>query len=159
MLKSAPAEDRAQHKKHTFMRPWGVDLGIVFEARKAVSKKAPTEILALAGGDAGAITKENVIDAARKNDKVALEIISSAGKDLGVRVAYFVNFLNPSVVIIGGGMEKAGDMFLDPLKESVKKFAFEEPMNILKIVPSLLGENAIVMGAAALAAREVFIQA
>lgn len=159
MLKSAPAEDRAQHKKHTFMRPWGVDLGIVFEARKAVSKKMPTEILALAGGDAGAITKENVIDAARKNDKAALEIISSAGKDLGVRVAYFVNFLNPSVVIIGGGMEKAGDMFLDPLKESVKKFAFEEPMNILKIVPSLLGENAIVMGAAALAAREVFIQA
>jgi predicted NBD/HSP70 family sugar kinase len=50
-------------------------------------------------------------------------------------------------------------MFLDPLKESVKKFAFEEPMNVVRIVPSLLGENAIVMGAAALAAREVFIQA
>ncbi|MFH1190301.1 MAG: ROK family protein [Candidatus Omnitrophota bacterium] len=159
MLKSSQAGEKADHKRHTLMKPWGIDLGVVFEARRAVSKKLPTDILALAGGDANAITKEHVIEAAKRSDKVALEIIRSAAADLGVRIAYFVNFMNPAVVIVGGGVEKAGDIFLDSLKESVRKFAFEEPMNIVKIIPSLLGENAIVMGAAALAAREVFIQA
>lgn len=148
-----------KHTTHTFMRPYGVDLGVVAEAVKLAAKGTKTEILALAGGDEKAITKEIVIDAAKKNDEAALELIRSAGKNLGVRVAYFVNFLNPAVVIVGGGMEKAGDIFLDPLKSSVRRFAFEEPMNIVRIVPSLLGENAVVMGAAALAAREVFIQA
>ena len=55
-------------------------------------------------------------------------------------------------------MERAGDIFLDPLKATVRKFAFEEPANIVKIVPSMLGDSAIVLGAAALAAREIFIQ-
>lgn len=152
-------DEKTYQKEYTFMRPWGIDLGVVSEARKAIEKGAATEILVLANGDAGAITKENVIDAARKNDKIALELIQTAGKNLGVRVAYFINFLNPAAVIIGGGMEKAGDIFLDPLKTTVKKFAFEEPLNIVKITPSVLGENAIVLGAAALATREVFIQA
>ena len=159
VLESYQPGEKTHLRGHTFMRPCGVDLGVVSEAEKLIEKGVSTEILALAGGVAGAITKDNVIDAAKNNDKVALELIRSAGKNLGVRVAYFVNFLNPAVVIIGGGMEKAGDIFLDPLKEAVKKFAFEEPMNILKIVPSLLGENAVVMGASALAAREVFIKA
>ena len=48
---------------------------------------------------------------------------------------------------------------MDAIKETVKKFAFEEPASIVKIVPTLLEENAVVLGAAALAAREVFIEA
>lgn len=159
VFESLQANEKSLSKEYTFMRPWGVDLGIVSAAKKAIESGAVTGIREFSGGDTGAITKEAVIEAAKKSDRFALELIRSAGSDLGVRVAYFVNFLNPAVVIVGGGMEKAGDIFLDPLKESVKKFAFEEPMNIVKIVPSLLGEDAIVMGAAALAAREVFVQA
>ena len=106
-----------------------------------------------------AITIENVIGAARNNDKSAVDILQRAAGNLGVRVAYYVNFLNPAVVIIGGGMERAGDIFMDPLKSTVSKFAFEEPYSSVKIMPSMLGSSAIAMGAAALAAREVFIQA
>ena len=140
------------------MRPWGVDLGIVQEAKKAIKKSVSTEILKLAKGDADLITKDIVIQAAKKNDKLAVELIANAGKNLGVRIAYMVNLFNPAVVIIGGGVEKAGDLLLDPIKETVKKFTFEEPSNIVKITPSLLGEDAVLLGAAALAAREVFIQ-
>ena len=70
-----------------------------------------------------------------------------------------IDLLNPSLVIIGGGMEIAGDLLFEPIKNTVKKFAFEEPASSVKIVPTFLGEDAIVLGAAALAAREVFIQA
>ncbi|MDD5427838.1 MAG: ROK family protein [Candidatus Omnitrophica bacterium] len=153
------SDDKGYIKEFAYLRPWGVDLGVVYEAKKAVQKGQATEILNTAKGKADAITKEAVIGAAKKGDKLAIELLDKAGRDLGVRIAYMIDLLNPSMVIIGGGMEAAGDLLFEPIKSSVKRFAFEEPASIVKIVPSFLGEDAIVMGAAALAAREVFIQA
>ena len=132
---------------------------MVYEAKKAIDKGEKTEISDLAKGKAADITKGMVIDAAKKGDKLALELLENAGKNLGVRIAYMIDLLNPSMVIIGGGMEVAGDLIFEPIKRTVKKFAFDEPASIVKIVPTFLGEDAIVLGAAALAAREVFIQA
>ena len=152
-------DEKSYAKEFTYLRPWGVDLGIVHEAKKAIEKGEETEISSLAKGKTGSITKEIVMDAAKKGDKLALELLENAGKDLGVRIAYMIDLLNPSLVIIGGGMEAAGDLLFEPIKKTVKKFAFEEPASIVKIVPTFLGEDAIVLGAAALAAREIFIQA
>ncbi len=153
------SDDKGYIKEFAYLRPWGVDLGVVYEARKAAERGLATDILTLAKGDIEKITAEAVIGAAKQGDKVALEIFEKAGRDLGTRIAYMINLLNPSMVIIGGGMETVGDLLFEPIKSSVKKFAFEEPGSIVKIVPSFLGEDAIVMGAAALAAREVFIKA
>ncbi len=144
-------------KEYTHMRPWGVDLGVVMEAMRAIDKGVSTEILNMAGGDVTKLTKEIIIAAAKKRDKLAVELVSNAARNLGVRVAYFVNIFNPDIVVIGGGVEKSGEVFMDAIKETVRKFAFEEPASIVKIVPTLLEENSVVLGAAALAAREVFI--
>jgi Transcriptional regulator/sugar kinase len=145
-------------KEYTHMRPWGVDLGMVMEAARAIEKGISTEMLSMAGGDVAKLTKELIITAAKKRDKLAVELVSNAARNLGVRVAYLVNIFNPDMVVIGGGVEKSGEVFMDAVKETVKKFAFEEPANIVKIVPTLLEDNAVVLGAAALAAREVFIE-
>ena len=152
-------DEKSYVKELTYLRPWGVDLGVVHEAKKAVEKGTGAGILDLAKGNANNITKEIVINAAKNGDKLALELLENAGKSLGVRIAYLIDLLNPSLVIIGGGMEIAGDLIFEPIKNTVKKFAFEEPASIVKIVPTFLGEDAIVLGAAALAAREIFIQA
>lgn len=146
-------------KEYVHMRPWGIDLGIVAEARKAIEKGVSTEILNMAAGDKNKITKEAVVAAAKKKDSLAIELISNAGANLGIRTAYLVNIFNPDIVVIGGGVEKAGDIFMDSVKQMVKKFAFDEPASIVKIIPSMLEENSVVLGAAALAAREVFIEA
>jgi predicted NBD/HSP70 family sugar kinase len=151
-------DEKSAVKEYTYLRPWGVDLGIAYEARRAVEKGVATEILTFAKGDKEQITKDMIIDAARKNDRVALELIENAGRNLGIRIAYMVNLFNPALVIIGGGMEKAGDFLMDPVKLAVRKYAFEEPAAAVKIIPSFLGEDSIVLGTAALAAREVFIQ-
>ncbi len=153
------SDEKSYSKEFAYLRPWGVDLGVAHEARKLAGKGMAEEILSLAKGKVEAIGKEAVISAAKKGDKSALSLLENAGKDLGVRIAYMINFLNPSMVIIGGGMETAGDLLFESIKSAVRAFAFEEPAGIVKIVPSFLGENAIVMGAAALATREVFIQA
>ncbi len=152
-------DEKNYSREFTYLRPWGVDLGIVVESQKAVEKGIATEIISLAKGDVKKINEDIVIDAAKKGDELAVELIQNAGRNLGVRVAFQVNLFNPAVVIIGGGVERAGDIFMVPLKESVKKFAFEEPGGVVKIMPSLLGGDAVVLGATALAAREVFIQA
>lgn len=146
-------------KEFAYLRPWGVDLGVAHEARKAAKAGAAGDMLELAKGKAENITKDTVINAAKKGDKEAVALLEKAGGDLGVRIAYMINLLNPSLVIIGGGMEAAGDMLFDPIKNAVKKFAFEEPAAMVKISPSFLGEDGVVLGAAALAAREIFIQA
>ena len=141
------------------MTPRGVDLGVVMEAAKAIDKGVSTEILDMAGGDIARITKEIVVEAAKKRDKLAMELVSNAAKSLGIRVAYLVNIFNPDIIVVGGGVEKAGEIFTDTVKETVNKLAFEEPASIVKIVPTLLEDNSIVLGAAALAAREIFIEA
>lgn len=153
------SDDGNYIEEYTHMRPWGVDLGIVSEAKKAVSKGAATEILSLAKGDLQQISKDIIIEAAKKKDKLALGLLEDAGKRLGVRVAYMTNLFNPDIIVIGGGVERAGDLLLDHVKKTVKKFAFEESSGIVKIIPSLLGDDIVVLGAAALAARELFIQA
>jgi predicted NBD/HSP70 family sugar kinase len=146
-------------KEYTHMRPWGVDLGVVMEAARAVEKGAETDILKMAGGDIARITKEIIIEAARKKDRLACELVVNAGRNLGIRVAFLVNIFNPDIVVIGGGLEKSGEVFMDAIKETVKKFAFEEPASIVKIIPTLLEDNAVVLGASALSAREIFIEA
>jgi predicted NBD/HSP70 family sugar kinase len=160
-FENSPKDEKLHGREFTYMRPMGtgIDLGAVAAARKAFEKGLASDMLALAGGDPAAVTKETVIEAARKGDKVATEIVKEAGRALGVKAAYLINFFNPSVVVIGGGLEKAGDIFMDEIKGVIKRFAFEEPAAVVKIVPSMLGDSSVVFGAAALAAREVFIQA
>ena len=155
---SHQVDDKDRPPEYVHLRPWGVDLGVVYEAGRVIDKGAATEILNLAKGDKNAITKEIIIDAAKKGDRVAVELLNNAGRNLGIRIAYLINLLNPSVVVIGGGMERAGDLLFESVKTTMKRYSFEEPSSIVKVMPSLLGEDAIILGVAALAAREVFIQ-
>ncbi len=148
-----------QGKDPSYLRPWGVDLGITQEARQILSKeKADSKIMDLAGDDLDNITPDIIIEAAKAKDKIAIEIIESAGANLGIRIAYLVNLFNPEVVVIGGGIEQAGELLLGPVRKSVRNLAFEEPANTVKIVPSRLGDSAVALGAAALVLREIFAQ-
>ncbi len=139
-----------------YLRPLGVDLGIVEESKKIIQKGIGTKILEFAGGNMEKITLEMVIQAASKEDKVAIDVIEMAGIGLGTRVAYLINLFNPEIVVIGGGVEKAGELILCPVRKTVRKLAFEEPASKVKIIPSALGEDAVSMGAVALVLREVF---
>jgi len=160
-FESSHRDEKLHGKEYTYLRPMGTstDLGIVAAAKKVFEKGLATDILGLVNGDANAVTKETVIEAARKGDKIAIELVEEAGRTLGVKAAYLINFFNPAVVVIGGGLERAGDIFMNELRSSIRRFAFEEPASVVKIIPSMLGESSVVLGAAALAAREVFIQA
>ncbi|MFH2137644.1 MAG: ROK family protein [Candidatus Omnitrophota bacterium] len=140
-------------------RPGSVNLGIVESGIAAVKDGKSAKIKELVDGNVDLVTAEIVIDAARQNDKVAVEILEKAGLNLGVRIAYLINLFNPEIVILGGGMEQAGDLILEPIKRMVRRLAFEEPASMVRIIPSRLGENAVSLGASSLVIREIFIHA
>ena len=142
----------------SYLRPLGVDLGIVARAKKSTEEGKGTKIVELVNGKMDDINLGTVIKAAEVGDKLAIELIETAGINLGTRIAYLINLFNPEVVVIGGGIEKAGEVILGPIRRTVRKLAFEEPASKVRIVPSVLGEDAVALGAAGLVLREVFTQ-
>jgi len=135
------------------------DLGLVSEAKKLVKEGNSTAITQLAQGDVEAITLESIIQAAQAGDQVARELLEHGALQLGIRIASTVNLLNPEVVVIGGGIERAGSLLLEPVWRAVRRYAYEEPASLVDVLPAKLGENAVALGAACWVIREVFIQA
>ena len=135
------------------------DLGLTSQAKKLVQEGHPTLIHELARGDAEAVTLGTVLEAAEGHDPLARELIEHSAIQLGIRIAYLVNFLNPEAVIIGGGIEKAGPLIFDPIWRCIKRYSYEEPASLVDILPAQLGENASALGASCWVIREVFIQA
>ncbi|MCM8812505.1 MAG: ROK family protein [Candidatus Omnitrophica bacterium] len=140
-------------------RPGSINLGMVEAGQNAVRQGKETKIGELTENNPDAVTVDLILEAARQGDKLAVDIIDKAGLNIGVRIAYLINLFNPEIVIIGGGMERCGDMILEPIKRMVRRLAFEEPASIVRIIPSRLGENAVSLGAASLVIREIFIHA
>jgi len=139
-----------------YLRPLGVDLGMVQEAKNIIQRGIGTKILEYAKGNIDDIILDNIIDAGKEQDKVAVDLIETAGIGLGTRVAYLINLFNPEVVVIGGGIEKAGELILESIRKAVRKLAFEEPASRVRIIPSGLGEDAVSLGACCLVLREAF---
>lgn len=135
------------------------DLGLASRARKLIEEGNTTTIGELVQDRLDAITMETVIRAAQGGDQVARELIEHSALQLGIRIASLVNLLNPDVVVIGGGIEKAGSLLLDPVWRAVKRYSYEEPASLVDISPATLGENAVALGAACWVIREIFVQA
>ena len=112
------------------MRPWGQGLHIVNEAKKIVERGVGTKIVHLANGDIRNITLKVILESAKQNDEIAIDLIRTAGLNLGVRIAYLMHLFEPEVVVVGGGIEAAGDLFLNPLKTSIHRFILQRLSDI-----------------------------
>jgi glucokinase len=121
------------------------------EAQRLIAQGVKTRIVDFAEGEPSNVTANTVAAAARQGDAVALKIVSKAAIYLGIGIANLVNIFNPEMIIIGGGMAKMGDMLLDTARKVAGERAFQLPFQHVRIVPSQLGDNSAVLGAAAFA--------
>jgi len=112
--------------------------------------------LAAALDRAGAVTAEDVAIAASFGDPVALELLQAAGRQIGAMLAGVVNFFNPSLIVIGGGVARSGDALLASVRETVYRRSLPLATRDLLIQRSSLGALAGVMGAAVMVADELF---
>ena len=94
---------------------------------------------------------DGIPDAAMKNDKIALEIFEATGSMLGEAFADFVAFSSPEAIILFGGLTKAGDLIMNPIKRSMEKNMLKVYAGKTKLLFSQLKESdAAVLGASAL---------
>lgn len=97
------------------------------------------------------ITSKDVYDAAAKGDALAIEIFEKTGTILGEAFADFVAFSSPEAIILFGGLAKAGDLLMIPIKRSMEKNMLKVFAGKTKLLFSQLKESdAAVLGASAL---------
>ena len=118
--------------------------------REAVAKHPESRILAMAGGDPSAVEARTIIDCARENDPTAVMVYTNYIDCLSQAIASVVNLLDPEVIVIGGGVSKAGSFLLDPLRREYPKYVIfnDQPMPEIKL--AVLGSKAGIIGAAML---------
>ncbi|OIJ14903.1 hypothetical protein BKP35_05585 [Anaerobacillus arseniciselenatis] len=102
------------------------------------------------------LTAKHVFDIANEKDEIATNVVNTVALNLGVALANLANSLNPEKIIIGGGVSKAGDVLLIPLKEQFSRFAFPAVLDGVEMTIATLGNDAGVIGGAWLA-KENFI--
>jgi predicted NBD/HSP70 family sugar kinase len=93
---------------------------------------------------------DDLIDGALAGDSAAVSTLDFAGRQLGLGLAMLLNLVNPSLVVVGGGIVRAGELLLGPLRETVARHCFSENFSHVRILASRLGESATARGAATL---------
>jgi glucokinase len=97
------------------------------------------------------LSASDIYDAGVGSDSLALEVFSVMGAYLGMALADLVNVLNPEMIVIGGGVAGAWDLFIGPTMEAISKRSFREPAERVKLIRAALGDDAGILGAARLA--------
>ncbi len=107
----------------------------------------------LAGGDMEKIDAQLVSIAAQQGDALAKEMIATTAYYVGVGLANLINLLNPSLIVVGGGLTKIGDALMGPATVVAKERAYVADACHVEIRRALLGDDSPLLGAAALAMK------
>jgi glucokinase-like ROK family protein len=102
------------------------------------------------------LRSEDVGDAAREGDSLSMEIIRESGQFVGDVLAGLVNFYNPGMIVIGGGVSNLGNLLLSSIRQTVLNRSLPLSTRDLYIVFSEIGANAGVIGAINLAMDNIF---
>lgn len=87
-----------------------------------------------------------VIQAARKDDISAIELLHQAGEKLGEGIAMMIHLFNPDMVVIGGEVVEAGDLMIVPVQQAINKYALTRMRNHCELVMSNLGAYSAILG-------------
>jgi glucokinase len=123
---------------------------IATRAREALVREDTTSSLpSMVDNQLDRITAETVYDAAKKGDALANEIVRDTARYLGAGIATLLNVINPDVVVIAGGVTRAGEALMGPLRAEVRRRAFNPAVKAARIVLAELPGTAGVVGAVA----------
>src|SRR3990172_8898458 len=96
------------------------------------------------------LTPEDIYEAALDGDTLSREILRDAGRYLGVGLANIINIMSPEAIILTGGLIGAWNIYEQEAIKEASRRAFKDLFDTVKIIPSSLGDNAGIVGAACL---------
>lgn len=128
---------------------------IARRARAALGAGSPSSLSELVADDNGSIDAKAVALAARGGDQLATDVFAHAGRIIGLGIVSILHLFNPEVVVLGGGVSKAGDLLFAPMLDVIRQHVLDEAyLKDLKIAPAALGDDVALVGAAALVATD-----
>ncbi len=119
---------------------------IIREATQAANQ-GKSERLAAILREQGSLNAKHVFDAALAGDEAAIAVIDQAAYYLGLALSHLANILNPSKIVIGGGVSAAGDFLFSRIRASFERFSLPLAAESCEILPATLGNDAGVIGA------------
>jgi len=133
---------------------YGSGNALVRHAKEAISAApdAAHNLLARGDGTINGVTGKDITEAAHAGDNVAQAAFNTTGHWLGAGIASLISILDPSIVVIGGGVAEAGELLLAPTRESLNRhLPFNGKHPTPEVVAAKLGNEAGLVGVADLA--------
>lgn len=124
-------------------------------ARERMPLDGSSILLQLCDNDNSILTAKTVAKAADSGDIIAREVMNEAGTNLGIAVASLIHIFDPDIVVIGGGVSNAGELILDPIRQSVAEHAMADFKDRTTIVRSELGDDSGIYGAIAFGLSQI----
>ena len=129
--------------------------GIIERAARKIQEGRPTTLGARVDYDRFALTPALIAEEAQNGDAVALEVYEETGYYLGLCAANLINLFNTQMIVVGGGVAQAGEIIMDPIRRTATACAIRSLSRTCQIVSAELGDNAGVLGGAAIVLQEV----
>jgi len=123
---------------------------LIREGNKACLAHPESAMNAVTGGDPEKMTAKVVLDAAKAGDPAAVEVFNNYVRYLALGIINIINILDPEMIVLGGGVSKAGDFLLNAVREEVARRVFYDEVAYASIELAQLGNDAGIIGAAML---------
>jgi glucokinase len=94
------------------------------------------------------LTAKDLGEASKDGNEIANRVFAEAGEYVGIALASLTNLLNPEIIVIGGGVSKAGEPLFQAVRATVTRRAMAPSSKCVEIVPARFGDDAGVIGAA-----------
>ncbi len=127
---------------------------IIRMAKEACAQQPDNSIMRKCGGDMNKINAKIVIDAAKEGDDVAKQVFNRYSKYLTIAINNIISFLDPDMIVLGGGVSHAGAFLLDAIKAQLGDYLVFPTLELPRIALAQLGNNAGIIGAALLGRQQ-----
>jgi glucokinase len=104
-------------------------------------------------GDFAKIGADDIFQASRDGDGVSISVVRDTAKYVGMAVSNLVTMIDPEMIVLGGGIASWGDVMLEAVKVECARRLHPQQAELVRIVLSTLGHDAVAIGAARAAAR------
>lgn len=123
---------------------------LIRHTRKLLEDGNSSSMMGKIGGDLSKINGKVIFEAAKEGDKVANEAVERLVKYLAIGITNIIAVIDPEIIALGGGISSAGEFLLEKVRKEVNRIRYMPMMPVGKIVLAKLGNEAGIIGAAAL---------